>query len=119
MKLSWFSTSMSYKQYQAYIWHEQYDADAMHKIRESLEIVDQLQTSRYISRFEPLLYIPVFSQKDFHYVHTGPPTQGTSTEEFDNYKLGVLNSSLQQNNLYTRGKPQQQSPLHLEGWAQS
>ena len=36
------------------------------------------------------------------YVHTGPPTQGTSTKDLE-YKLGVHNSSLQQNNLYTRG----------------
>ena len=120
MKLSWFNTSEAHKQYQAYIWYEQYDMDAMHNIRESLEIVDQSQTQRYVSWLEPLLYVPAFTQKDFHYnVHTGLPTQGTSTEKFGNYKLGVLNSSLQQNNLYTRGKAQQQSPLHLEGWAQS
>ena len=30
----------------------------------------------------------------FHYVHTGPPTKGTSTEEFPITKLGVHNSSL-------------------------
>ena len=49
----------------------------MHKIkeRESLEIVDQTQTPRYVSRFELLLYVPAFTQKDFHYlVHTGLPT---------------------------------------------
>jgi len=83
MKLSWFNTSMAHKQTQAYIWYEQYDA--MHKIRESLEIVDQTQTPRYVSRFEPLLYVPAFTQKDFHYsVHTGLPTQGTSTEDLGN-----------------------------------
>ena len=28
------------------------------------------------------LYVPAFTQKDFHYlVHTGLPTQGTSTED--------------------------------------
>ena len=36
----------------------------------------------YVLRFEPLFYVPAFTQKDFHYVHTGPPVQGTSTEEF-------------------------------------
>ena len=37
-----------------------------------LEIMDQTQTPRYVSRFEPLLYVPAFTQKDFHYiVHTG------------------------------------------------
>ena len=31
----------------------------------------------YVSRFKPLLYVPAFSQKDFHYnVHTELPTQG-------------------------------------------
>jgi len=85
MKLSWFNTSMAHKQTQAYIWYEQYDS--MHNIREreSLEIVDQTQTSRYVSRFEALLYVPAFIQKDFHYiVHTGLPTQGTSTEDLGN-----------------------------------
>ena len=54
--------------------------------RESLEIVDQSQTQRYVSRFEPLLYVPAFTQKDFHYnVHTGLPTQGTFTEDLGKY----------------------------------
>ena len=48
--------------------------------------MDQTQTPRYVSRFELLLYVPAFTQKDFHYVHTGPPTQGTSTEKLQ-YKL--------------------------------
>ena len=38
--------------------------------RESLEIVDQSQTPKYVSRFEPLLYVPAFTQKDFHYMST-------------------------------------------------
>ena len=54
----------------------------MQDIREiELEIVDQTQITRYVSRFEPLLYVPALTQKDFHYVHTGPPTKGSSTEE--------------------------------------
>ena len=69
-----------------------------------LEIVDQTQTPKYVSRFELLLYVPAFTQKDFHYVHTGAPTQETSTEEFVTTKLGVHNSSLQHNHFYTRGK---------------
>ena len=85
MKLSWFNTSMgTHKQYQAYIWYE-YDAMQDIKERESLEIVDQSQTIRYVSRFEPLVYVPAFTQKDFHYiVHTGLPTPGTSTEDLGN-----------------------------------
>ena len=41
-----------------------------------------------------LLYVPAFTMKDFHYVHTGPPTKGTSTEKFAITKLGVHNFSL-------------------------
>jgi len=83
-------------------------------IREiELEIVDQTQTPRYISMFEPLLYVPTFTQKDFHYVRTRPPTKGTSTEEFAITKLGVHNYSLQHNHLYTRGKAQSQNNNNL------
>ena len=47
--------------------------------------MDQTQTPRYVSKFEALLYVPAFTQKDFHYiVHIGLPTQGTSTEDLDN-----------------------------------
>ena len=46
------------------------------------------------------LYVPAFTQKDFHYiVHTGLPTQGTSTEDLGKYNLGVHNSSLNKYNL--------------------
>ena len=56
----------------------------MQDIRESLEIVDQTQTTRYVLRFEPLLYVPA-TQKDFYYsVLTGLPTQGTSIEDLGN-----------------------------------
>ena len=84
----------------------------MQDVRESLEIVDQTQTPRYVSRFEPLLYVSAFTQKDFHYVHIGPPTKGTSTEEFTITNLGVHNS-LQHNHLYTRGKTLSQNNNHL------
>jgi len=74
--------------------------------RESLEIVDQSQTQRYVSRFEPLVHIPAFTQKDFHYiVHTGLLTKGTSTEDLGNTNLEYT-TPLSNNNLYTRGKAQ-------------
>ena len=39
--------------------------------------MDQSLITRYVSRFEPLLYVTAFTQKDFHYiVYTGLPTQG-------------------------------------------
>ena len=79
--------------------------------------MDQTQTPRYVSRFEPLLYVPAFTQKDFHYVHTGPPTKGTSTEEFAITNLEYITplsntttstqegqgTELKLNHLYTRG----------------
>ena len=73
--------------------------------RESLEIADQSQTQRYISRFEPLLYVPAFPQKDIHYiVHTGLPTQGVSTEDLGNTNLEYTTHLLTNNNIYTRDK---------------
>ena len=51
--------------------NEQYEIMQGTNKRESLEIVDQSQTTRYVSRFELLLYVPAFTQKDFYYiVHT-------------------------------------------------
>ena len=77
--------------------------------------MDQTQTPRYVSRIEPPLYVPAFTQKDFHCVHIGPPTQETSTEEFPSTNLGLHNSSLQYNHLYTRGKAQSQNNNHTRG----
>ena len=92
--------------------------------------MDQTQTVRYVSRFELLLYVPAFTQKDFHYVHIGPSIKGPSTRNY-NFTLGVHYSSLKHDYLYTRGistkpkhnhlytrgirhkaKAQSQSPLH-------
>jgi len=61
-----------------------------------------MQTIRYVSRFGPLLYVPAFTQKDFHYVHTGPSTKGPPLRNY-NSTLRVHYSSLKQNNLDTRG----------------
>ena len=66
-------------------------------------------------RFEPLLYVLAFTQKDFYYTSTGPPTQGSSTEDLANANLGIHNSSLQQKITSTKRqdtKPKQQSLLH-------
>ena len=97
--------------------------------------MDQTQTLRYVSRFEPLLYVPAFTQKDFHYVHTGSSTKRPSPRNY-NSTLGVHYSSLKYNHLYTRGidtklshnhlytrgirnKAKTQSPLHMRDKAQS
>jgi len=59
---------------------------AQYKRERELEIVDQTQTQRYDSRFEYPALRPRFTQKDFHYiVHTGLPTQGTSTKDLGKY----------------------------------
>ena len=71
-------------------------------MRESLEIVDQSQIPRYVSRFEPLLYVPAFTQKDFHYVRTRSSTKGRSPRNY-NSTLRVRYSSLKHDHLYTRG----------------
>ena len=63
--------------------------------------MDQIQTTRYVSRFEPLLYIPIFTQKDFHYIHTGPYTKGPPLRNYTS-TLRVHYSSLKHNHLYTR-----------------
>ena len=55
--------------------------------------MDQTQAQRYVSRFEHPALRPRLNTKDFHYiVHTGLPTQGTSTEDLGKYNLGVHNS---------------------------
>jgi len=79
--------------------------------RESLEIVDQLQTLRYVSRFEPLSTFPPSHRRIF----TGLPTQGISTEDLGNTNLEYTIPLSTNNNLCTRGKAKQQSHLHLEG----
>ena len=67
--------------------------------------MNQSQTQRYVLRFEPLLYVPAFTQKDFHYcIHTGLPTQGTSTEDLGNTTLEYTTPLSNNNYLYTRGK---------------
>ena len=58
------------------------------------------------------VYVPAFTQKDFHYVHTGPSTKEPSLRNY-NFTLGVHYSSLKYNHLYTRGtrhKAKTQSP---------
>ena len=53
------------------------------------------------------------------YVYIGFPTHGTSTEDLGNTNLEYTTPLSNNNNLYIRGKAQQQSPLHLEGWVLS
>ena len=82
--------------------------------RESLEIVDQSQTQRYVLRFEPLLYVPAFTQNDFYYiVHTGLSTQGSSTEDLGNTTLEYTTPLLNNNCLYTRGKELSHTTINL------
>ena len=47
------------------------------------------------------------------------PTQGTSTEDLGNTNREYTTPLSNKYNLYTRGKAQHKSPLHLEGWALS
>ena len=74
----------------------------------------QSQTQRYVSRFEPLLYIPAFTQKNFHYiVHIGLPTQGTFTEDLGNTNLEYTTPLSNNNNLHIRGKALNHTTINL------
>ena len=65
----------------------------MQDIKESkVERKIQIQTQEYVSSFEPLFYVPAFTQKDFHYVHIWPSTKGSPLRNYK-YKPGVDNSS--------------------------
>ena len=103
MKLFWLNTSETHKQYQVYkIWTMW--INARHKReRESLEIVDQSQTSRYVSRFEPLSTSPPSHRRIFTIRPHMTSYTGNLHWGFGKNKLGVHKSSLQQNKLYTRG----------------
>ena len=63
------------------------------------------------------LYVPTFSQKDFHYlVHTELPTQGTSTENFGQYNTGSIQLLSQPIQPLTRSNAQPtQNPPQQEG----
>ena len=63
--------------------------------------MDQTQTPRFVSRFEPLLYVPAITQKDFQ--STNMSTQDSHTGNL-HWGFGVIqprvhNSSLNQYNL--------------------
>jgi len=81
MKLSWFNTSVgTYKLCLAY---EYMQYKSMQDIRE-IELRDNgSNATRYILRFEPLLYVLAFTQKDFYYVHTGPSTKGPPPRNYN------------------------------------
>ena len=53
----------------------------------------QTQTPRYVSRFEPLLYVPAFTQKDFHYPLLDLPQRDLHLE-IRTIQMGVHNSTL-------------------------
>ena len=73
----------------------------MQDISERVERKIQTQTQEYVLRIELLLYILTSTQKDFHYVHTGPSTKGPPLRNY-NSTLGVHYFSLKHNHLYTR-----------------
>jgi len=111
MKLSWFNTSVgTHKLYLAYK-YVQYKA--IQDIRE-IELRDSGSNAnnKICSRFKPLLYVPAFTQKDFHYVHIGPSTKGPPLRNY-NSTLRVHYSSLKHNHLYTRGIDTSQSKENI------
>ena len=73
----------------------------MQDIKRELRESRSNQIQGYVSRFEPLLYVPAFTQKDLHYVHIGPFTKGPPPRNY-NSTLGVHNSSLKYKPLHKR-----------------
>ena len=71
------------------------------RYKRELERKIRTQIEGNVSRFEPLLYVPAFTQKDFHYVHTESSTKGPLLRNY-NSTQGVHNSSLTQIPLYKR-----------------
>ena len=97
MKLSWFNTSMG--SYKLYLTNGYVQYKVMQDIRE-IELRDSGSNANNKICFEvrALLYVPVLTQKDFHYVHTGPFTKGSPLRNY-NTILGVHYSSLKHNHL--------------------
>ena len=82
--------------------------------RESLEIVDQKHKDMFRGS-STQLYIPAFTEKNFHYsVHTGLPTQGTSTEDLGNSNWEYI-TSFSNNTTSTQGTTQITSTLRGMG----
>ena len=97
--------------------------------------MDQTQITRYVSSFEPLFYVPAFSQKDIHYMYIGPSTKGPPLRNcnFTTWNTLLLSQSQPplhkrdrhkaktQSSLHKRDryKAKQQSPLHKRDKAQS
>ena len=86
-----------------YLANEYVQYKAMQNIRE-IELRDNGSNANNKICFEvrALLYVPTFTQKNFHYIHIGPSTKGPSPRNY-NCTLGLLYSSLKHNHLYTRG----------------
>ena len=106
MKLSWLNTSEAHTNKQAYnIWMSNMKwCKAQCKGERELEKVDQTQTHRYVSRFEHTALRPRLHTEGFPLIlHTGPPTQGTSTEDLGKY-----------NREYTAPLSNKIQPLHLK-----
>jgi len=83
----------------------------MQDIKRELRDSGSNTNTKICSRFESLLYVPAFMQKDFHYVHIGPSTKGPPPRNY-NSTLRVHSSSLNNKHLYTRGSTKQKK-IHL------
>ena len=86
MKLSWLSTSEAYKHTSMYmIWQSK----AMHKVKRECKSQWIKHKQRDLFRDSSTqLYVPAFTQKDFQSTNLPhrTPTQGTSTEDLEQYK---------------------------------
>ena len=75
------------------------------RYKKSRELGDrkiQTQTHGYVPRFDPLLYVTAFTQKDFYYVHQGPSTKRPPPRNYKNTNKKYTTPTL--THLYTRGR---------------
>ena len=76
-----------------------------------------MQTSRYVSRFEPLLYVPAFTQKDFYYMSAQDvPQREPLTRNFKLQTWSIQLLSLTQSPLLKRqGTKPKLNHLYIRG----
>jgi len=78
----------------------------------------QTQIHGYILRFEPLLYVSAFTQKDFHYIHKGPFTKGPQPRNY-NLQTGSTQLQLSHTSTQERGtKPSTKQRENTTLWSQ-
>ena len=88
--------------------------------KRELEIVDQTQTQRYVSRFEHTALRPRLNTEGFLLTRPHRTSHTRNPLRIWANTIWEYTTPLSTNTTFTlRGKAQHKSPLHLEGWALS